>query len=258
MASRVEQLPGFVRWPCHSVQRTTLNRHDRYGLYCWRQHTDGHPFVIDEPKDPVFDEAFQVQLETLLAWRRDVRRFRLDPLLNGMIESLISTASFAPSVGNAQPWRFVNVTSPQSREALANHVDATSQRAALACDPARACAYRELKLHGLREAPAVLVIFSDEVPTAGHRLGVAAMPEMLRYSTVMAIHTLWLAARARGIGLGWVSIVETQTVTALLDVPKQWSLIAVLCLGHPEHASTLPELQTKGCQSRLPVVVAER
>ena len=214
--------------------------------------------MIDDLQHPVFDEAFQVQLETLLAWRRDVRHFRRDPLPTGTIGTLISTAGLAPSVGNAQPWRFVHVTSPDIRKALASHVDEASEDAARSYDPARACAYRALKLHGLREAPAVLVIFSDEVPTAGHGLGIATMPEMLRYSTVMAIHTLWLAARAQGIGVGWVSIVEPQTVTALLDVPRQWSLIAVLCLGYPEQTSTSPELQTKGWQSRLHVVAVER
>ena len=216
------------------------------------------PLVIDRLQHPVFDEAFQAQLESLLSWRRDVRHFRRDPLPTGTIESLIATASLAPSVGNAQPWRFVNVISPASRRALASHVDAASERAAQAYDPTRACAYRALKLHGLREAPAILVVFSDEIPTAGHSLGIATMPEMLRYSTIMAIHTLWLAARARGIGLGWVSIVEPHKVSALLDVPSQWSLIAVLCLGYPEHASTSPELEKNGWQSRLPVVMVER
>ena len=207
--------------------------------------------MSDEAWAPEFDEAFRAQLGTLLAWRRDVRRFRRDSLPDGAIGRLLAMAALAPSVGNAQPWRFVQVTSPAAREALAAHVDLMSQRAAQAYDPARAVAYRALKLHGLREAPAVLAIFSDEAPTAGHGLGIATMPDMLRYSTVMAIHTLWLAARAQGIGVGWVSIVEPRTIAVLLDVPERWSLIAVLCLGYPEHASTEPDLQTSGWQDRL-------
>jgi len=213
---------------------------------------------LSEARVPIFDDAFRAQLATLLAWRRDVRRFRPDPLSEGEVDGLIASATLAPSVGNAQPWRFVRITSPQTREALAGHVDATSRHAAQGYDPVRADAYRALKLHGLREAPAVLAVFSDEAPAAGHGLGIATMPEMLRYSTVMAIHTLWLAARARDIGIGWVSIAEPDTVADLLDVPGQWSLIAILCLGYPEHPSDEPELQTSRWQERLPTVVFER
>lgn len=206
----------------------------------------------------MFDAAFRAQLETLLAWRRDVRHFRRDPLPEGAIDGLIAAAALAPSVGNAQPWRFVHVTSPILREALADHVDAAGRHASRGYDAARARAYGALKLHGLREAPAILAVFSDEAPTAGHGLGIATMPEMLRYSTVMAIHTLWLAARARDIGVGWVSIVEPDRVTTLLDVPKTWALIAILCLGYPERASVEPELQTRGWQGRVSTVTLRR
>lgn len=187
-----------------------------------------------------------------------MRHFRADPLPDGECDRLIAAASFAPSVGNAQPWRFVRVTSASLREELAGHVDAASARAAEAYYQPRAAAYRALKLHGLREAPEILAVFSDEAPSTGHGLGVATMPEMLRYSTVMAIHTLWLTARARGIGLGWVSILEPRAVAALLAVPEHWTLIALLCLGYPERPSSEPELQRRGWQDREPVHVLER
>jgi len=207
---------------------------------------------------PVFDAAFRARFGELLAWRRDVRHFRGDPLPDDTVDALVAAASLAPSVGNAQPWRFVRVRSPAIRAELAAHVDAAKQRAAARYDPARARAYDALKLHGLREAPAVLAVFSDEATTAGHGLGVATMPEMLRYSTVMAIHTMWLAARARGIGLGWVSILEPEAVADLLDVPADWLLIAILCLGYPEHVSTEPVLHATRWQERLPPAVIER
>jgi 5,6-dimethylbenzimidazole synthase len=187
-----------------------------------------------------------------------VRHFRTDPLPEGTLERLIATAALAPSVGNAQPWRFVRLASPALRERLAAHVDAANAQAAQTYEGERAAAYRALKLHGLREAPDVLAVFSDETPVAGHGLGIATMPEMLRYSTVMAIHTLWLAARAQGIGVGWVSILDPAAVTALLDVPEHWTLIAILCLGLPELASTEPELQARGWQQREPVALVER
>ena len=120
-------------------------------------------------------------------------------------------------------------------------------------DANRRALYGRLKLHGLREAPELLAVFNDEAPAAGHGLGRATMPEMLRYSTVMAIHTMWLAARARGIGLGWVSILDPDHVTDLLDVPSGWRLIALLCIGYPEAPAGSPELERRGWQAREPL-----
>jgi len=203
-----------------------------------------------EMPPPRFGPDFKAELEALFAWRRDVRHFRTDPLPAGAMEGLLSIAQLAPSVGNAQPWRFVRIATPGLRETLAAHVDSASGKAAERYDAARAAAYRALKLHGLREAPEILAVFSDEAPEAGHGLGIATMPEMLRYSTVMAIHTLWLAARARGIGLGWVSILDPSPITTLLDVPADWTLIALLCLGYPSEPSDIPELERRGWQKR--------
>jgi 5,6-dimethylbenzimidazole synthase len=177
-------------------------------------------------------------------------------LPDGVVARLIETAALAPSVGNAQPWRFVRVT--ETRDALADHVDAANAAAAARYDGDRAAAYRALKLHGLREAPEVLAVWADETPVAGHGLGIATMPEMLRYSTVMAIHTLWLAARAEGVGLGWVSILDPGTVSTLLAAPPQWTLVAILCLGYPQAESVVPELERRGWQAREPVWIGER
>lgn len=203
---------------------------------------------------PVFDRAFGETLEQLLRWRRDVRHFRRDPLPEDEVAAVLAAAGLAPSVGNAQPWRFVRVTSPDRREALAAHVDAAARIAGAAMtDPDRRAHHARLKLHGLREAPLVLAAFNEEAPVAGHGLGRATMPETLRYSTVMAVHTLWLAARARGIGVGWVSILEPGPVARLLDVPATWSLVALLCIGYPETPAAEPELEQRGWQSREPI-----
>ncbi|MGG2305017.1 nitroreductase family protein, partial [Salmonella enterica] len=130
--------------------------------------------------------------------------------------------------------------SPAIRDALATHVDAQNALAAQRyAGQERYAEYLALKLHGLREAPELLAVFCDEQAEAGHGLGIATMPEMLRYSCATAVHTLWLAARVKGIELGWVSILDPQAVGTLLDVPAHWSLIALLCLGYPsEHADT--------------------
>ncbi|WCM29889.1 5,6-dimethylbenzimidazole synthase [Sphingomonas sp. QA11] len=197
-----------------------------------------------------FDPAFVGQLDTLLAWRRDVRHFRRDPLPEGMMDTLLSLAQLSPSVGNSQPWRFVRVLSPGLRASLADHADAEVARTAAGYEEERRAAYLALKLHGLREAPEILGVFSESAPDAGHGLGIATMPEALLYSTVMAIQTLWLAARARGVGLGWVSIVDPDAVAALLDVPAGWSFVAILCLGFPDAPSAVPELERRGWQDR--------
>ncbi len=187
-----------------------------------------------------------------------MRHFRRDPLPAGALDGLLSLAALAPSVGNAQPWRFVRIEDAALRERLAGHVDAASEAAAAGYTPDRAAAYRALKLHGLREAPEVVAVFSDERPVTGHGLGIATMPEMLRYSTAMAIHTLWLAARAGGIGIGWVSILEPGVVDRLLDAPADWTLIALLCIGYPEAESETPELERRGWQARETVHVERR
>jgi 5,6-dimethylbenzimidazole synthase len=203
---------------------------------------------------PTFDAAFGERLVTLLRWRRDVRRFRAQRVPEAEMQALFAAAALAPSVGNAQPWRFVRLRSPAIRQALAMHVDRAAAAAAAALpDAERRVHHARLKLHGLREAPELLAVFSDEAAAAGHGLGRATMPETLRYSTVMAIHTLWLAARARGIGVGWVSILEPRAVARLLETPADWQLIALLCIGYPEAPSNEPELEAQGWQSREPI-----
>jgi len=189
----------------------------------------------------------------LLRWRRDVRHFDRRAVAEVDMRALLACASLAPSVGNAQPWRFVRLRSPGIRDALAAHVDTQSAREAERyAGQVRYDHYVSLKLHGLREAPELLAVFCDDRSEAGHGLGIATMPEMLRYSCVLAIHNLWLAGRLRGIGLGWVSILDPQTVQALLDVPAEWSLIALLCIGYPAEEFDTPELERRGWQSREP------
>lgn len=201
----------------------------------------------------MFDANFADRLDALLRWRRDVRHFDRRAVAEEDMHALLRAMQLAPSVGNAQPWRFVRLASPGLREALAAHVDAQSARAAEGyTDPAQRERYRALKLHGLREAPESLAVFCDERPVAGHGLGIATMPEMLRYSCVLAIYTLWLTGRARGIGLGWVSILDPAAVHAMLAVPGHWTLIALLCLGYPADSADTPELERRDWQARRP------
>ncbi len=207
---------------------------------------------------PTFDEAFRRSLRDLFAWRRDVRRFRTDPVPEATLRACLDEAHLSPSVGNSQPWRFVRVADPERRAGVAASFARCNSDAALGYAPERAARYRALKLAGLREAPVHLAVFCDADTEAGHGLGRATMPEMLRYSVVGAVQTLWLAARARGLGVGWVSILEPEAVTALLDVPASWHLVAYLCLGWPVEEHADPELARHGWQARGPLDLTER
>ena len=202
--------------------------------------------------EPTFGPAFRDQLDNLLAWRRDVRHFQTRALPEGLLDTLIEAACRGPSVGNAQPWRFVRILSPGRREALAAQVDAHKRAAGEQYSGERKALYDGLKFHGLREAPEIVAVFCDEQGEAGQGLGRVTMPETLCWSVVTAVHTVWLAARANGIGLGWVSIVDPHSINALLDVPEHWRFIALLCLGYPERETDTPELVRHGWQDRLP------
>jgi 5,6-dimethylbenzimidazole synthase len=200
----------------------------------------------------VFDDAFGARLRDLLVWRRDVRRFRRDPLPPNALADLIELACLAPSVGLSQPWRFVIVDDVAVR-AKVRHAFATANAEALAAQaPTRAAHYARLKLAGLDEAPCHFAVFADRATTQGHGLGRHTMPEMTEYSAVTAVHTIWLAARAQGIGMGWVSILDPKAVAQLLQVPAEWKFIGYFCLGYPQCEDTVPELEQSGWEKRRP------
>jgi len=199
-----------------------------------------------------FDPDFRDRLRELIVWRRDVRRFRADPLPPGLVESLLELAALAPSVGLSQPWRFVLVESAQRRAAVRDIFQHCNAAALAAYAGERAQRYASLKLAGLDEAPVHLAVFADRGTEQGHGLGRRTMPEMAEYSVVMAIHTLWLAARAEGLGLGWVSILDPAEVGRTLDVPAEWIFLGYFCLGYPQSDEATPELQRQGWEQRRP------
>jgi 5,6-dimethylbenzimidazole synthase len=200
-----------------------------------------------------FDSAFRSRLRDLLVWRRDVRRFRRDVLPDGALEALIELACLAPSVGLSQPWRFVIVEDVAIRAAIRKNFAACNAQALAAQTAERANLYARLKLAGLDDAPTHFAVFADRSTAQGHGLGRLTMPEMIDYSAVTAVHTIWLAARAQGIGMGWVSILDPAAVAAVLDVPADWKFIGYFCLGYPQADDTIPELEQAGWeQRRLP------
>ncbi|MEO0918511.1 MAG: 5,6-dimethylbenzimidazole synthase [Pseudomonadota bacterium] len=196
--------------------------------------------------------AHRAALQDILKWRRDVRHFRPDPISAAALARLRKAMDMAPSVGNARPWRILQVTTPALRDAVVANFEAANRTAAAIYEDGRRQDYDNLKLAGLTDAPVHLAIFTEHAPQEGHGLGRQSMPEMLSYSTVAAIHTLWLAARAENIGVGWVSILDPDAVTQLLQVPQTWKLTAYLCLGTPAFDDDAPLLDRKDWQANTP------
>lgn len=199
-----------------------------------------------------FSDTFRDHLLDLLVWRRDVRRFKHDALPDGTLARLVGIACLAPSVGLSQPWRFVEVETTARRQAIRASFEHCNAAALQSQSGDRAALYARLKLAGLDDAPCQFAVFADGATTQGHGLGRLTMPATIDYSAVMAVHTLWLAARAEGIGLGWVSILDPETVTAALDVPAAWRFIGYFCLGYPAQADDVPALERAGWESRRP------
>jgi 5,6-dimethylbenzimidazole synthase len=218
------------------------------------ESTDANPQKtappLAPPSRPDFDAAFRSRLRDLFVWRRDVRRFRGDAVAPALLEELLTDATLAPSVGYSQPWRFVIVETEERRAAVLENFRRCNREALSAYAGERAKLYASLKLAGLAEAPVHLAVFCDESTAVGRGLGRQTMPETLRYSVVMAVHTLWLTARAHGLGIGWISILDAKEVHRTLDLPAAWSLVAYLCLGYPEAEHASPELARTGWEQR--------
>lgn len=198
-----------------------------------------------------FSTDFRRELDALFQWRRDVRRFLSDPVSDALTCDVLAAAASAPSVGLSEPWRFIRVESGAARaDVIANFERCNAEALARQAED-RQNLYASLKLAGLRDAPVHIAVFCDEDGAQGHGLGALTMPEMRRYSVVCAVMQMWLAARAAGLGMGWVSILDPEQVSRDLDAPDNWSLIAYLCIGWPEEEHTDCELERAGWEDRL-------
>lgn len=207
-------------------------------------------FAQTDADSPVFSPAFRRELEVLFQWRRDVRRFETTKVPERLVAQVIRAAASAPSVGLSEPWRFVRVGSVAARKAVVANFEDANALALAAQRRDKREHYASLKLAGLRDAPIQLAVFCDEATQQGSGLGVGTMPEMRRYSVVCAVMQMWLAARARGLGIGWVSILDPNRIARDLAVPNDWSLVAYLCLGYPVEEHIDPELARAGWQDR--------
>ncbi|GAA6181497.1 MULTISPECIES: 5,6-dimethylbenzimidazole synthase [unclassified Shimia] len=197
-----------------------------------------------------FTSDFRDDLQRLMQWRRDVRRFRTDPVDEALLTECLDTFLLAPSVGLSEPWRVLRVDSNTARTAALRNFEAANATALAGYDGARAALYADLKLSGMKDSPIQLAIYCDDATPKGSGLGAATMPEMRRYSVVGAITQFWLTARSFGLGVGWVSILDPDQLNRDLDVPADWSLVAYLCVGWPEELSDTPELAKAGWEDR--------
>ena len=204
-----------------------------------------------------FDEAFRTRLTDLLRWRRDVRRFRTDPVDEAMLRHCLDAFVLSPSVGLSQPWRLIRVQSAPARAAALANFESANAQALAGYAGEKAALYAGLKLSGMREAPVHLAVFCDEATPTGHGLGASTMPETRRYSVVASVMQFWLLARAHGLGVGWVSILDPMRLSRDLSVPDEWRLVAYLCIGWPEAESETPELETLGWETRRDELTVE-
>lgn len=197
-----------------------------------------------------FSATFRDDLQRLMEWRRDVRHFKTDSVDEALLQECLDAFLTAPSVGLSEPWRLVRVESDAARKAaLENFRDANAEAMA-GYHGDKAALYASLKLSGMQEAPVQFALYCDDGTDKGAGLGAGTMPETRRYSVVNAITLFWLAARARGLGVGWVSVIDPKRLARDLDVPEGWSLVAYLCVGFPQDLSDQPELEKKGWETR--------
>ena len=200
-----------------------------------------------------FDSQFRNSFSDLIAWRRDVRRFTSQAVDDSLVVDCLKLANMAPSVGLSQPWRFIQLCDPVRRQMIIDSFEKCNADALADYHGDTKTAYARLKLEGLREAPVQLAVFADITTPKGKGVGRKTMPEMIAYSVVTAIHTFWLATRAHGLGVGWVSILEPDAVAKACQTPDNWQLIAYLCVGWPQAEMLTPELETAGWEKRADI-----
>ena len=186
--------------------------------------------------------------------RRDVRsQFLSDPIPPDVLTRLLSAAHHAPSVGFMQPWDFIVIDSADVRRTVLAIFEEENRKAAENYQGDRNTHYKSLKLQGILESPVNLCITCDRSRGGTHVLGRNSIVETDLFSTCLAVQNLWLAARAEGIGVGWVSILDQDKLASTLNLPEHVYPLAYLCLGYVSEFLDQPELEKKGWRSRLPL-----
>ncbi|MFB6440996.1 nicotinate-nucleotide--dimethylbenzimidazole phosphoribosyltransferase [Streptomyces sp. NPDC056411] len=222
--------------------------------------TEGPEAGQDAPGDPDsvpaagYDDSERAAVHRVMRERRDIRNgFRSDPIPNDVLLRVLEAAHTAPSVGHSQPWDFVVIRSAETREKM--HQLAMQQREAYAksLPKARAKQFRELKIEAILETPVNIVVTADSTRGGRHTLGRHTQPQMAPYSSALAVENLWLAARAEGLGVGWVSFFDEREMVRELDLPEHLEVVAYLCVGYVDEFPEEPELLQAGWSKRRPL-----
>ncbi len=216
--------------------------------------------MMDDPHG-AFSEPERAAVYRAIFERRDCRHFLPDPLPDDLIVRLLTAAHHAPSVGFMQPWNFLLIRSIEVRQQVRDAFERANDRAAAMFPGARGELYRNLKLEGILESPLNLCVTCDRSRHGPVVLGRTSQPDMDIYSTVCAVQNLWLAARAEGVGVGWVSIIEPADLRAILGLPESVVPVAYLCVGRVPGFPASPELERLGWLDRIdlaPLVFEDR
>ncbi len=185
--------------------------------------------------------------------RRDIREFRPNPVPDAVLRRILNAAHHAGSVGFMQPWNFLILRSEAVRQQIHAVFEAANSRAAARYTGERQTLYRSLKLQGILDSPLNLVVTCHRERTGPHVLGRDSIRDADVYSTCCAVQNLWLAARAEGVGVGWVSIIDPVAVAEILGLPEEVLLVAYLCVGYPVEFTDRPLLERVGWETRRPL-----
>uniref|UniRef100_UPI002FDBB224 nicotinate-nucleotide--dimethylbenzimidazole phosphoribosyltransferase n=1 Tax=Streptomyces sp. IBSBF 2806 TaxID=2903529 RepID=UPI002FDBB224 len=206
------------------------------------------------PAAPAYDDAEREAVLKVMRERRDIRNgFRSDPIPHEVLLRVLEAAHTAPSVGHSQPWDFVVIRSAETRRAM--HELATRQRDAYAksLPKGRAKQFKELKIEAILDTPVNIVVTADPTRGGRHTLGRHTQPQMAPYSSALAVENLWLAARAEGLGVGWVSFFDEREMVRALGLPEHLEVVAYLCVGYVDEFPDEPELMQAGWAKRRPL-----
>jgi len=209
-------------------------------------------------EDPVpagsFDDAERAAVYRAIETRRDVRdEFLPRPIPDDVLRRLLRAAHHAPSVGLMQPWNFILVRSPETRARVRDAFARCNAEAAEMFEGPRGALYRALKLEGILKAPLNICVTCDRTRGGPVVLGRTHQRDTDLYSAVCAVQNLWLAARAEGIGVGWVSIFDPDDLRPILGVPQETVIVAYLCVGYVDRLFDRPELEARRWAQRLPL-----
>ncbi|MCT2588621.1 nicotinate-nucleotide--dimethylbenzimidazole phosphoribosyltransferase [Streptomyces sp. N2-109] len=212
------------------------------------------PETPQSPAAPGYDEAEREAVHRLMRERRDIRKgFRSDPIPHEVLLRVLEAAHTAPSVGHSQPWDFVVIRSEETRRTMHELAQRQREVYAKSLPKARAKQFKELKIEAILDTPVNIVVTADSTRGGRHTLGRHTQPQMAPYSSALAVENLWLAARAEGLGVGWVSFFDEKEMVRALDLPKHLDVVAYLCIGYVDEFPDEPELMQAGWSKRRPL-----